>query len=595
MSTFQIAALLARYAAVFFIAMCLPVQLHAAPATHYTNQEGFGYYDIWWRESRSDRKTALLLHCGAPREHPWQKHGDAKVAKQQSPQEEQLVTELDGMLGGDPDAGGGMGDMGGDIEQQQKRQFASREGRSRAEAAPPGTVFDYSPNLGSAELPETVHKVEEGRFGKGLKFTGNQPLSIFVGSNGGHRTMDVWIKPAALPQDAAWLVGTRGGARLHLLSDGRVRLTWPHVRGLPGAITLTSKTAIPAGEWSHVAAYLWFSGGHARKYQLRLGINGRAITQRAKENFPPLVPPETMYFIGANPDGKEAFTGIMDEIRVASRRRYNTREDWPDFDPANHPRPVPFGPPLFEKDRRVFHVGFESRSLTVHPEGEPTLRWDLEDHAEFADLQVDSPFGKGLLVDPALGFPRFSIRGMSPHQGTLEMWVQPVNWDNNSAFGERISWNRKTLSVVRFRGRDNRNGKIVTFMEVALPRASMFGGKGWLQPGTWTHLAWSWSREDVLKEAGWGKTRKGDPVSTFRAIRFGEQIWRAMLKRDPGLLDHVEPLYAEIGVSNDLTVYHDQRPAILVDEIIYHSRHVNREKLKKPTADWHRKYHPEAQ
>lgn len=63
-------------------AECIPLALLALAMTilalvpaharenSYTDREGYAYWDIWWREQRSDDETALLLHFNRPTEHP---------------------------------------------------------------------------------------------------------------------------------------------------------------------------------------------------------------------------------------------------------------------------------------------------------------------------------------------------------------------------------------------------------------------------------------------------------------------------------------------------------------------------------------------
>ncbi|MFO7870358.1 MAG: LamG domain-containing protein [Kiritimatiellia bacterium] len=580
-------------------AVCLvPLRGEGGRTSHFKNREGFAYYHIWWREARADHGTALLLHCGPPREHAWTRTGNARLEKENPPEEDPLVEGgIDDLFSEAPSTGA-LGGLMGDVRAQQEKELKQRDGRNRDEKAPEGKLYDYSPNLGVLDLPEGVRRVPDGKFGKGLEFTGKQGLYVTLGNAGGRRTIDGWFKPAALPEKSTCLIGSRAGAQLRLLPDGRLRASWYAKRQATERTHITSESAVSAGEWSHIACYLWVSGGRFPKPEFRLAVNGRVVARHKGKghsfSYPLLVAENGGLHIGADADGSAVYTGLMDDIRVASRRRYCIREDWPQFDPVDHPRPVPFGPPCFEKDVRVFHIGFESPALTVHPEGAIELEWDLGGYASFEDYQVDAPFGKAVLVDPAMGFPRIPIEGLPLHEGTFELWFQPVNWDNNTAFGEGMSWAGKYMSIVRFFGRDRRNGKTVVFMEADLPRASMFCGKGWLQPGTWSHFAWSWSREDVLKENGWGDAKKGDPAGAFRAMRFGELQWRAMLKRNVDVLDHVEPLYLEIGIPEDYLVYHGQRPAIIIDEIIYHSIKAPSERIKQVTAEWRDKYHPEA-
>jgi hypothetical protein len=72
----------------------------------------------------------------------------------------------------------------------------------------------------------------------------------------------------------------------------------------------------------------------------------------------------------------------------------------------------------------------------------------------------------------------------------------------------------------------------------------------------------------------------------FRATCEGENIYKAVLKRNTKLLDRIEPLYLEIGISNDITVYQNQRPAILIDEVIGHDRAFSEEEIEKAPKRW---------
>jgi len=123
-------------------------------------------------------------------------------------------------------------------------------------------------------------------------------------------------------------------------------------------------------------------------------------------------------------------------------------------------------------------------------------------------------------------------------------------------------------------------------MEVKLARATVHGESTWIHPGQWNHFIWTWSPKDVHKEDGWGDTRAGDPIGTFRAWRFDQMFYRGMLKRDTRLIDRVEPLYMEIGITDDITVYHGQRPTIMIDEVIGYDRAYRDEEKKKAHKRW---------
>jgi len=152
----------------------------------YTDEHGYAYYDIYWREARSDKDTALLLHFGPPREHPWTRPGSAKLAAKQAPAEKQEEGDLAEMLA-TPDTG--LGGLSEQMADKTKETIATRAGRDRTEEAPSGVIFDYSPNRNAYRLPEGVRKVPDGRFGPGLQFAGGG-LRLHIGEKGERSTLD---------------------------------------------------------------------------------------------------------------------------------------------------------------------------------------------------------------------------------------------------------------------------------------------------------------------------------------------------------------------------------------------------------------------
>lgn len=558
-----------------------------AETTSYRDPQGYAYYDIWWEEHRSDEETALLLHFGQPAEHPWTRIGNARIAanKKDKPPSPALAEDL----GGDMDMGG-LGDLMDDIGAKHAEDRKQRHGRFRTDKAPAGVVYDYSPNRKEVKLPAGVRKVEDGRFGPGLKLTGQNGLVISIGDAGGRYSMEGWFKPAKLPEKGpvALLASPADGARLLLHPDGTVEFTC--VPG-PGAdrISLRSEQALKPGQWHHLAGYTWvrkhIEGGRGRSYQQRLGIDGNvAASWDGRESRRPALVHVGPFHVGENPKGGQVFTGLVDDVRVAGLRRYNVRApmDWRDPDGQAE---VPFGRPHFKTDARVFHASFEDRSMTVAAEKDAKVKWDLPEGVEFSDFQVPGPHGQALLVDPAMGFPRIPIQGLSPKRGSFELWLRPVNWDNHTDFG-KINWAAHTMSVIRFMGRDKRTGKVVQFMELNLARATIHGEATWLHPGQWSHLVWSWSPEMVVGPHGWGGVDPNTPQGTFRAHRFGELFYRGQLKRDIRLIDRIEPLYAEIGIADEITTYHGQRPAIAVDEVIGHGYDFSEDEKKRAPKRW---------
>lgn len=267
---------------------------------------------------------------------------------------------------------------------------------------------------------------------------------------------------------------------------------------------------------------------------------------------------------------------------------YNPRDDISWRDPKAE-REVPFGPPHFKKDARVFHASFESPRMTVSQGKKDTIEWDLGEYADFKDFQVPGPYGKALLVDPAFGPVRIPVEGLSLEEGTFEMWFQPANWDNHTDFGSPGSAPPDyRLTLARIMGRDTKTGKIVPAITFPQRRAVIHGISDWFHPGQWSHLIWLWSPEDVYeKDVAWGDgPDRGDPLRSFKGYREGELIWRARMNRDTDLLGRVELLYLEIGIPQDISVYHGQRPAIIVDEVIGHGYKFSMEEMKKAPRRW---------
>jgi len=557
--------------------------------TSYRNPNGYRFYEVWWRPYRSDRQTALLLPFGTPGRPAWARFGNAAV---EAEQEKDPDTQADALFG---DAfaetpgmsGDGLG--GGQMLEAHLQERAERAGRDPTERSPDGILYDYSPNRNNLELPQGAEVVPDGRFGSALRITGRHGITAHIlnKSPDHRRSMEGWFRMEALPEAKVCLFASGTGekaTRLHLHPDGRLELTWFMEETGRLETIATEAPAIRAGAWTHVAAYTFLDKHieyvfkRAPRHEIRIGVNGRPVARfkhpsgRSPGGLPrqPLVH-RGLFYLGMNPEGEAVYRGRVDEVRVSGMRRYLPPPEplaW--RDPAGE-REVTFGPPDFQSDSRLVHASFQAPRLTVHPEGKPALTWDPAPHATFENMQFPGPYGKALLIDPALGFPRIPIDGLSLREGTFEMWIQPVNWDNHTDFG-KINWSEHTMSVARFRGRDTRSGKHVTFMEVTMARAAIHGEKAWIHPGAWRHLVWTWSPEDVLEEDGWGDSKKGDPVTTFRAYHFGNQLWRVQLNRRIELIGHIEPRYLELGIADAITVREGERPAILVDEVIAHDR-----------------------
>ncbi len=591
---------------VFSLVVGLPVAVFAGGQGRYTRDDGYAFYDIVWMEQRADHDTALMLHFNVPDPPEWAEPGEQKLAlKREEEQQDEEEVAIDGLLGGgeDPIAGGeGEEDML--AAKEKERRY--RDGRPLGEEAPPDVIYDYSPNALDIPVPDGLKKVEDGRFGKALQFMGQRGLEVKLGKKGKRYSMDAWIKPARIPDKPVCIFASpyrnKQGGRLLLDPDGHLRFEWSNQNkrgnrevGYGEVKTLRSDKPIKAGVWTHVSAYVFRSihieiaYRRSSFHEMRIGINGRLAAfadfsnGRLKGGSPDVINPGKFY-IGMNPDGEQVFTGLMDDIRVTGPRRYTERIELPFR--ADAGESDAFGPPTFERDSRIFHAGFNTPGDGLFPEGTKGVEWDLGKHASYKDMLAPGVVGKALLIDPALGFPRIPIRGMSMEEGTFEFWFKPLNWDNHTNYARKTSFlNKHAVSVMRFMGRHKKTKKIVPFMELRMFSMTIHGDSDWIHPGLWSHFILSWSPEDVVEESGWGQ-KAGDPLTTFRAVRFGSTVWRVQLRRDTSLMSKVEPLYLEMGIDDDMKAYQGQRPAIMVDEVIGHDRAFSEKEMKAAPLRW---------
>ena len=590
----------------FTIALGLSGAVFGGERGRYTRDDGYAFYDIVWMEQRADHDTALLLHFNVPQPPAWALPGERKLARKQEAKEKDEVDlafdELLGVVDGPTKPTG----VGGDMLAAKKKEMRYRGGRPLGEEAPPEVIYDYSPNALDIPLPGGLKKVDDGRFGKALQFTGERGLEVQLGDKGERYSMDAWIKPARIPDEPVCIFASpywnNQGGRLFLDPDGHLRLEWANQNrrynkdiGHGEVRTLRSDAPIEAGVWTHVSAYV-FQSIHieiayrrSEFYEMRIGINGRlaAFADYSMNSLgggsPDVINPREFY-IGMNPEGGQVFEGLMDDVRVTGPRRYNERIELPFR--ADAGEGDSFGPPTFKRDSRIFHAGFDAPDDGLFPEGTKGVEWDLGKHAAYKDMLAPGVVGEALLIDPAFAFPRVPIQGLSTEEGTFEFWFKPVNWDNHTNYAQKTSFlNKHAVTVMRFMGRHKKTKKIVPFMEVRMFSMTIHGDSDWIHPGLWSHFIFSWSPEDVVEEGGWGQTA-GDPLKTFRAVRFGSTVWRVQLKRDTELMSKVEPLYLEIGIVRDWDAYQGQRPAIMVDEVIGHDRAFSEEEMKAAPLRW---------
>jgi hypothetical protein len=153
-------------------------------------------------------------------------------------------------------------------------------------------------------------------------------------------TLEAWMKPEVLQDDAGVIAKTEGSEYGLHLQQGRVAFL-AHLGG--DYVVVRSTDALAVGEWSHVAGV--FDGK-----AVRLFVNGREVAMKPgegarKRNGLPL-------FIGADPNGRSEptrpFSGRLDEIRLSRVARYAEV-----FEPVRRHEPDEQTVLLFHADRLV--------------------------------------------------------------------------------------------------------------------------------------------------------------------------------------------------------------------------------------------------
>jgi hypothetical protein len=167
---------------------------------------------------------------------------------------------------------------------------------------------------------------QTGRFGKALLFDGVNDFVRFPFSTAldmkGSFTVEAWIarRLPSTGEDTVLVKGTPGrrNYRLYLAADGKVGFLWENgSKTHPNAPTL-GKTPIPGNDtaWHHLACVFDAVLGENRIY-----IDGQLDNTGATAGLP-VTNKDPLYLGAATTTGVEAFSGLVDEIRVSSMVRY---------------------------------------------------------------------------------------------------------------------------------------------------------------------------------------------------------------------------------------------------------------------------------
>lgn len=532
----------------------------------------YHYGACWWQEYTDDKDTSLLLHFGPPtvtEQHKLREH----LKNEKKFDAENLLKDDDDSLPAGID-----------------RMKPGDDGLSPVDEskAPAGFVLDYSHARKQLKLPPGFAVVDGGRFGKALSCDGGGAARMTIP---GVKSVECWMKIDAYPAAESCIFSVAGGeSQLLLRPDGRLefRLRKPHgnvdeKRLAPELVkiilakdaNIVSPQAVPLNEWTHVA--IWDqphpAPGNTSPFDARLKINGFDVAWYISEGG------NAYEYLGRgikceltianSADGKSGFKGLLDEVRASSGDRAFYERPLMPWREAAPQRPLQFDKPFFRNDGAVLHAsldkGFE---LDVDKNGAGKIELDLRGKTA-GSLEVDGIRGKGWLLDPAIGFPRVPLKGVTGKEGSLEFWLRPVNWDDTTGYWQHSPPEKLNLSVVRIFGRAA-GAKPSLLVNVTLPRAhDLERTRIPLDGGHWVHCVVVWRSE--------GKGHAGLYI---------DGKYHGRIRIDAEALGSAEMTYAEFGINDDVTVIGNEPPRAEVDEIVAYNYAVDGDEVQQALARW---------
>ena len=588
----------------FLCLLLLAGSLQAARPVRYQ------YGDAWWFEYEADFSTALLLHFGkAQRKAARELAKEVKKTREKKQAEERFEDELTELEGVDDKEEM----VASALQVVQPETLKMVRQPIDDENVPANTVLDYGDNRRRFEIGKGLQKTPGGRFGDALRCTGDgalicknlkfvSPLADKQEQTIGGSALECWVKVEAYPESPSciwWIQAPKetSGGRLLLHPDGRLELKLLHPHGNVSQRLsaeqrdlirardprIISVEAIPLNEWTHITCYNDppVVQGAGSPFRPRLRVNGVEMAYYLSEvnnsyNFLGRGGEGTLT-IGNSDTGDQGFEGLIDEVRLSTERRhYYDRPPIPWIDRTLE-RELKFDKPYFLGNGTLFHASLDgqlSYGRRAKPRGSDQatdIAIDLEGRS-VDDLKVDGIRGHGWVIDPNIALPRFSIDGLDAQQGAFEFWLRPENWDNFTGLwpGQRAE-PPMHFSIIRFFGKDGRDGELKKFMEVSLPRTRRFDGNRFpIDPGHWNHYVARWSRgakSGTLYGNGKGMSR----------------VWRAGAE----LLDNVEPAYAEVGVPHKNIVCNRRLPPLVnVDEFVAYTYPLTPDEIEQARRRW---------
>ena len=595
----------------------------------------FTYGSSWWQEHHADQRTGLLLHFGRPQ--PYKLADLAKERKAQRAEEgelEALIAKIAVRASGsgkDTIVGELTREMKAEAQEDIDKLMQDLKGVLLLDPVdeprvPNEQFLDYSyyRRVYSVDGVPGVSIDPDGRFGSAIRFDGTGPgflilqnddvLSQKVHWGSDYNMAELSVKVPAYPEKNACIFSAGGGeGRLMLRPDGHLDFVRENPLGRPQKgwfktwstdtafesihdldLTLVSEEPVPVNEWFHLA--VWRSETLVTNmHTLHIVINGRDVATTVgtpMDRYNPFigrygkVKLGNKFRIGNDETGEHPFTGMIDELRLPKGRRVigdtpqrmiNPPVESYEWRDAAAQRPLDFGRPYFYQNGHQWMLDFD-RGLTTTVFDGPDFSATLTDplpEKEFPRLLTEGVRGKALIVDPQISHVRIPVDGkLSMDQGSLEFWLQPLNWDNAS--GRPKSLPTFTIHMMRIYC-ETPDGEMLVFPIRGLPNRG--GGSEFVfRPGKWTFFCMTWDHPEPGVE-----TRSDRVVSRFSYRLYKDpsgprdkarELWSVEetsgSKWLPCYAYDLKPLYIEFGVRKPAVGADERRPIIAVDEVVAH-------------------------
>ncbi len=347
--------------------------------------------------------------------------------------------------------------------------------------APEGTVQKrVTPKLvGDAVV------IPGGRFGKGVQVSGKGAVDVapiawpalFRLSKG--VTVDFSFKPD--PDAGRAVLLDHAALKIIREADGAMVFQG-------GGLTETNLERAGAGVWTHVALSFSVENENARG---AFSVNGHLLP--LGRGAPQLISSGASLRVGGDSTLNNGFKGVVDEIRISSVYRDFYQLDSTAFCDGAGRRPIELELPYFAR-RGPFNMALRFDG-TLIPEAQAG---SVVSGEMAATAFVPGVRGQAIEVKAAAagGFSAVWSNAVPSENGTLEFWLQPIDWDN-LFIGDYTEASIPHVSLLRISGTGPAAllgaSDMIFRLGRTVPESSDSSDFLPMHQGAWTHVLCSWS------------------------------------------------------------------------------------------------------